>query len=158
MAQPMPGPQGSLSLHRRCPHSRCTVNPSEKVPGCTQWRHWLGRAPGLYVPVLDAHLSHTHHLGERGGGGLASRGPGHCSSRAGLEPSRPGPTAAKRWPPPACSMPRPPMGAGRGGWRPCGVCLLHAGTQLLVTLRTLVWSLVLVTDEEETEGLRGWAI
>ena len=114
------------------------------------------RAPGLCVPVPDARLSHTHHSAERRGGALLPGALATAGAGQDWSPVGPGPTAARRWPPPACSGPRPQVGAGRGGWVPCGACLLRAGTVSL-HLRTLVWGLFLATDEEETEGLRGRA-
>lgn len=121
------------------------MDPVETLGWQGPWaaRPCAGRAPVPHPPLCQMRRR-----------GPCFPGPGHCSIRAGLEPSRPGPTVAKRWPPPARNVPRPPVRAGR----PCGACLLGAGTQLLFTLRTLLWGLVLVTDEEETEGLKGWAM
>lgn len=129
VAHPMPGPQGLLSLHTVGVHTvRCAVNPSREVTGWIQWRHWGGGAPGLCAPVLDARLSHTHHSAERRGGALLPGALATAGAEQDWSPVGPGPTAAKRWPPPACSVPRPQMGAENGGWVPCGACLLRAGT------------------------------
>ena len=79
-------------------------------------------------------------------GAPATKGTEKDCSPVGL-----GPKPAERWPPAACFSPWPQT----GGWPPCSACLLCAGAQFLFMLRTLRQGLFLVTDTEETEGLRG---
>ena len=134
--------------HSRCAHIRCAVNPRRKVPGRTQWRHCSGGPLGC-VSHCRTHACLTHHSAERRHGALLPGALATAGAGQKWSPVSPGPTAARRWLPPACSRPRPQVGAGHGGWVPCGACLLRAGTVSL-HLRTLVWGLFLATDEEET--------